>query len=155
MKKIYFDTEFTNLTPQSKLISIGLIEDNENKTFYAELSDGYTTEDCSEFCQKEVLIHLEGGVKKMTRSQLRSELWEWIIHFKEPVLLLCDNKKDAEKLIELYPEGLPMNCQLEVIGFFGNLKRGVFNRNRRLHKKNNWRVHHALDDAKVNRLVLS
>lgn len=39
MLRIFFDTEFTGLIVAPKLISIGLIDETGEHTFYAELSD--------------------------------------------------------------------------------------------------------------------
>lgn len=154
MKIIYFDTEFTNLSDSAQLISIGLVEDNGIREFYAELSEGYSVEDCSEFCKKDVLIHLEGTSREMTIGKLKKNLWQWLESFQEPVLLVSDSSKDADQLLKLFPDGLPLNCNAEILGWVGNLQRQIFNRGRRLHKKNGLRVHHALDDAKVNRMIL-
>ena len=38
---IYFDTEFTELGIDPRLVSIGLISEQGDRTFYAELSDTY------------------------------------------------------------------------------------------------------------------
>jgi hypothetical protein len=57
--KIFFDNEFTGLTDNAKLISIGLVDEPGLHEFYAELSDSYRLEECSEFCQRKVLPHLE------------------------------------------------------------------------------------------------
>ena len=52
--RIYFDTEFTGLTSDAALISVGMV-DESGAEFYAELSDTHKIEDCSEFCISEVL----------------------------------------------------------------------------------------------------
>jgi hypothetical protein len=44
---------------------------------------------------------------------------------------------------------------VDVLGFWANWKRRVLNRGRRIHREHGLRVHHALDDARVNRLVLT
>lgn len=38
---IFFDTEFTDLDRNARLISIGLVTEDGEKSFYAELSDTY------------------------------------------------------------------------------------------------------------------
>ena len=58
--KVFFDTEFTGLHQYSKLISIGLI-DEEGHTFYAETCDfmtGYSTDEDLEWAEKNVIPHL-------------------------------------------------------------------------------------------------
>lgn len=155
MKVIYFDTEFTGLQNQSKLISIGLVEDTGRKKFYAELKDYYTEEECSDFCKKEVLIHLDKKENQFTFEELQLELTKWLEGFILPVILISDSPKDIEKLQTLFPDGLPKNCTAKVTGLWGNIKRKYLNNGRKLHKEKNLRVHHALDDAEINRCILS
>ena len=45
---VFFDTEFTELGPNAKLISIGLVTEDGRHTFYAELTDTYELSDCSD-----------------------------------------------------------------------------------------------------------
>ena len=45
MDRLFFDTEFTALTDDAKLISIGLIDESGRHTFYAELADTWQPED--------------------------------------------------------------------------------------------------------------
>lgn len=151
MTKIFFDTEFTGLFKNAQLISIGLIDESGTKVFYAETSGLYGKEDCSEFCQKEVLCHLQGGNVKMNVLQLQCNLIKWLESFKK-VKLVCDNVKDKEQLERLLPNTLPKNCKIIVLGVWGNLRRNL---SKHLYKKYNLRVHHALDDAKLNRLALT
>jgi len=66
---IFFDTEFTELGIDPRLISIGLISEFGDRTFYAELSDTYTEKDCSEFVRLAVLPHLEGGNSVMAVAE--------------------------------------------------------------------------------------
>ena len=56
--RIFFDTEFTGLTADAKLISIGLIDESGENEFYSELADTYDILDCSVFCRREVLPNL-------------------------------------------------------------------------------------------------
>lgn len=155
MKKVYFDTEFTGLMANAKLISIGLIEDNGESEFYAEIKEGYTKEECSQFCKEQVLVHLEGGKFERTHEQLKNGLRQWIENFHCPVLLVCDNKKDKQQLRILYPEGLPINAKIHVMGWWENLKRKYKNRNNIIYLNFALRPHHALDDAKANRQMFS
>lgn len=48
--RIFFDTEFTGLTADAKLISIGLVDEAGTHEFYAELADTYAVSECSAFC---------------------------------------------------------------------------------------------------------
>ena len=45
--RLWLDTEFSKLEPGYKLISIALVDEDEN-FFYAELNDTYQLSDCSD-----------------------------------------------------------------------------------------------------------
>ena len=152
--KIYFDTEFTGLTPDAKLISIGMVTE-AGREFYAEAADTYAETDCSEFCRQVVLPLLEHGEVRAPVADVRECLRTWLESMGPDVLLVCDCARDTVQLAALFPDGIPANCSVEILGVWGNTKRRVFNVGRRLHKKHGWRAHHALDDARVNRLVLA
>jgi hypothetical protein len=152
--RIFFDTEFTGLTDDAKLISIGLIDEAGLNEFYAELSDTYEISDCSDFCRSEVLLHLEGGAVRLSLSEVRARLEAWLREQGPNTVLICDSPRDPVQLAQLFPAGYPANVTIEVLGWQGNLRRRIFNFGRRVHRRLGLRVHHALDDAKVNRLVL-
>jgi hypothetical protein len=155
MPRIFFDTEFTGLTPDAKLMSIGLVDESGQNEFYAELSGTYLPSDCSEFCRQHVLPLLEGGDVVLTLAQLRPKLREWLAECGPNAVLVCDSPRDVVQIRQLLLESLPSNVSIQVLGWWGNLKRRFFNRGRRLHRKLGLRVHHALDDARINRLVLT
>jgi DNA polymerase III epsilon subunit-like protein len=55
---VFLDTEFTNLSRNAKLISIGLVSmSHEKETFYAEFND-YSTHFCSDFTKENVINKL-------------------------------------------------------------------------------------------------
>ena len=54
---IFFDTEFTELGLDPKLISIGLVS-LHGEYFYAELTDTWRLDDCSQFVRDMVLPEL-------------------------------------------------------------------------------------------------
>lgn len=59
---VFFDTEFTHLKPiidESSLISIGLVTEDGKRSFYAEINDSYSLEDCSDFVKQIVLPLLD------------------------------------------------------------------------------------------------
>lgn len=153
--RIFFDTEFTGLKPGAALISIGLVDETGLHEFYAELTDTYEPADCSLFCQQEVLPQLQGGSARLSLAATREALATWLKQRGSEAVLVCDSPRDVVQLRELLPEGFPPNVRVHVLGWFGNLKRHVFNWRRRIHRQHGLRVHHALDDAKVNRLVLT
>lgn len=88
---IFFDCEFTELSIDSRLISIGLVSENGNREFYAELSETYQSPDCSGFVREAVLPQLQGGDALMTMRELSLRLVDWLIAFGEPVQLATDS----------------------------------------------------------------
>ena len=152
--RVFFDTEFTGLTTDAKLISIGLVDESGLNEFYAELTDTYELRDCSDFCLREVIPHLQGGAVRQSLSEVQTTLEAWLRARGLDTVLVCDSPRDVTQLVVVLPGGRPVNVSIEVLGWQGNLKRRIFNFGRRIHRKLGFRVHHALDDAKVNRLVL-
>jgi hypothetical protein len=87
--KLFLDTEFTDLVPDNKLISIALVDDNENY-FYAELTDAYTLQDCSGFVKTDVLPFLRGGQYRMTFEQCADAIVKWIESRKGKCVIASD-----------------------------------------------------------------
>lgn len=91
--QVYFDCEFTDLVGirhDPKLISIGLVAAN-GRDFYAELSDTWTEEICSDFVLDTVLPELTGGEALMTETECADHLRDWIESFDVPVELCSDS----------------------------------------------------------------
>lgn len=149
---VFFDTEFTELGIDPRLISIGLISEDERE-FYAELSDTYQIKDCSAFVQKAVLPYLEGGEALMPMHELTLRLGSWLEAFEQPVKLATDSISwDWPWIQEIFyePGTWPANLdgKPEILkqepdsnlaieqAYAGGLRR-----------------HHALDDAKANRIA--
>jgi hypothetical protein len=152
MIHVFFDTEFTDLVVDPQLISIGMIDETGERTFYAELSDSYRLDDVGYFAREAVLPQLEGGAMCLTMAELREQLRAWLEAFGEPVRLVTDSLSwdwpwiqeifedvsalppnlDGKPLI--LPQETEFNLAIER-AFAGGLRR-----------------HHTLDDAKANRL---
>ena len=88
---IFFDTEFSDLGVDPRLVSIGLVSEDGERTFYAELSDTYKPNDCGEFARLAVLPKLEGGDALMSLHELGERLVNWLQAFGEPVTLATDS----------------------------------------------------------------
>lgn len=151
---IFFDTEFTCLGLDPKLISIGLVSEDGGRFFYAELSDSYQQDHCSDFVQDEVLPHLEGGDSLMTTSELTLRLGNWIESFECPVTLITDAVDwDWPFILELFslpgtwPENLNRKPELLCVDGFCECVDLVYDSHPQLIR------HHALDDARVNQLA--
>lgn len=151
--RIFFDTEFTDLVVDPQLISIGLVSEDGLREFYVELTDTWQIAAVGDFARMAVLPQLEGwyGVR-LTMAELRVRLWQWIKEFGEPVQLATGSLSwDWPWIQEIFDDvatwppnldGRPLllaqdpafNLAVER-AFAGGLRR-----------------HHALDDAKANRL---
>lgn len=154
---IFFDTEFTDLHPEARLISIGLVAEDGERTFYAELSDTYQVKDCGDFTRLEVLPLLDGGEKLMSVHALSLHLGNWLEGFDEPVTLACDSLAwDWPWIQRLFalpgtwqsnllpaPLLLTMNYLIDFDEFEPAVEQAFADGLRR---------HHALGDAKANRI---
>jgi len=149
---IFFDTEFTELGADPRLISIGLVSEDGKHSFYAELSDTYKKTDCSDFAEEFVLPLLQGGEALMSMNDLSTQLRKWIEAFNRPVMLVTDSLAwDWPWITEIFDSlnAWPINLArtpfiLEQTMQLNNAKNLAVGRG--------LRKHHALDDAKANRL---
>lgn len=87
--KLFLDTEFTDLIPENKLISIALMDEN-GEFFYAELNDSYTLDDCSDFVKSYVLPFLKGGEYVMSENECALKMTKWIEE-RGDCIIACDN----------------------------------------------------------------
>ena len=150
---IFFDTEFTELGIDPRLISIGLAAEDGERTFYAELSDTYTPDECGDFARLAVLPKLEGGAARMTYAELGERLVDWLQAFGKPVTLATDSRAwDWPWIHEIlseygtWPDNLDTRPQiLRLTDEFTRAVEHAF--------AGGLRRHHALDDAKANRLA--
>lgn len=153
---IFFDTEFSDLCIDPRLVSIGLITEDGERTFYAELADTYQPKNCSEFTKLAVLPLLEGGDKLLTMNDLTLRLGKWLGDFGEPVTLATDSLSwDWPWVQEIFhiedtwptnlartPLPLTNNYLIDYQCFIEAVEKAF----------RSLRRHHALDDAKANRL---
>ena len=151
---VFLDTEFSELTNNPKLISIGLVSENGAHEFYAELSDTYSESDLSEFSVSHVMPLLNGK-NAMTISQLTTELEAWIAVLNDVVILASDNSIWDWPFVEeifkqSWPENIIKECFLLNINYIKNYDVYVDA------VENAYRLglnkHHALNDAKAHRL---
>lgn len=152
---IFFDTEFTDLHWQAKLISIGLIAEN-GQTFYAELNDTYQRKDCNAFVCEVVLPLLDGNEVQLTWPALALRLGNWIESFEQPITLATDIQDwDWSWIQKLFPSPgtWPANlaCKPAILVFDADVGER-FNVAQEEAFAAGLRRHHALDDAKANRI---
>lgn len=142
---LYIDTEFTDLIPGNKLISIALVDENE-EYFYAELTDTYELSDCSDFVKEHVLPYLLGGEYKMTFYECALKIGHWIEARNVDCILGMDNPSwDKPHLVsllgDLWPENLHKNYYHPVHVSDSKIDNLV--------KKHNYTIHNALHDALI------
>lgn len=156
---IFFDTEFSELGIDPRLISIGLVSDDGTRELYAELSDTYQPKDCSAFVQEAVLPHLQGGDVLMTMDELTLRLGNWIEGFEQPVKLATDSLSwDWPWIQELFylPGTWPENLDGKPASLFEMVGAQKLEQEVEYAFREHTprlRRHHALDDAKANRLA--
>lgn len=153
---IFFDTEFSDLCIDPRLISIGLIDEAGERTFYAELSDTYQPKDCGEFTRLAVLPILEGGDVRLSLRELGERLLAWLESFSEPVTLACDSLawdwpwvQEIFGELDAWPANLARRPLLLTINYLNDYDRFIDAVEEAFRSL---RRHHALDDAKANRL---
>ncbi|GAB1392906.1 hypothetical protein MASR1M60_10690 [Rhodocyclaceae bacterium] len=150
---IFFDTEFTGLIVDAKLISIGLADETGERTFYAELSDTWQEDNELDFFVEEtVLPLLEGGVARMTMAELRKRLRDWLEAFGQPVQLATDSLAwDWDWFQKIFHKAgkWPENVDSKPLVLPNSDE--VFNHAIEEAFASGLRRHHALDDAEANR----
>lgn len=153
---IFFDTEFTDLCVDPRLISIGLIAEDGERTFYAELADTYQPKDCGEFTRLAVLPLLEGQAMRLTMHELGVRLLAWLEAFGEPVTLACDSLawdwpwvQEIFGELDAWPANLARRPLLLTMNYLNDYDRFVEAVEKAF---GTLRRHHSLDDAKANRL---
>ena len=142
--RLFLDTEFTTLAPGAKLISIALVDEDEN-FFYAELNDTYQLSDCSDFVKTDVLPFLKGGQYVMSEYDCRLALCKWIEDRNVPCNIGSDAPSwDIPLLRPLLEPIIPENLQDEIflVSYPDNVEENIIN-------KFNFTIHCALDDAMI------
>ena len=147
---IFLDTEFTDLIPGNRLISIGAVSE-DGREFYAELSDTYSVAQCNEFVKKEVLPKLEGGKARSSEMELALSFGNWLEDFSpERVKIVTDSRDwDWPWIASLFSTPGTWPTNLSKTPRFCRLPKT----SSMIRDNGQWRHHHALDDAKVARLA--
>jgi len=143
--RLWLDTEFTDLKPGYKLISIALVDEDEN-FFYAELTDTYQLSDCSDFVKAHVLPFLKGGKYVMSEYDCKLALCKWIEDRNTDCILCSDAPSwDFPLLLPLLQPLWPANLDKDK----SILVRVSDEIEKELVSRFNYDVHNALDDAMV------
>ena len=142
--RLWLDTEFSKLEPGYKLISIALVDEDEN-FFYAELTDTYQLSDCSEFVKAHVLPILKGGKYVMSEYECKLTLCKWIEERNVSCIIGSDAPSwDIPLLRPMLGPVWPANLKDEI--FLVHIPKDV---EEAFVTKFNYNVHNALDDALV------
>lgn len=154
MDRLFVDIKFTDLTPDAKLMSIGLVDESGEHKFYAEPYDTWQPSDLGEFAQREVVPKLEGGASRRPMVTLKQYLAAWIKGLRVPVMLATDSVQWDWPCIETllkqrWPQNLARDPLLLTTDYLYAFE--AFEAAREAAFANRLRRHHALDDALANR----
>lgn len=171
---LFLDTEFSEFRsndPDSKLISIALINEAGDKSFYAELIDHYTEDECSDFVQKHVLPLLDAEeiqaefepdhfYAKATWSECNLHLQNWIASLDGVHQVVSNAPEfDGPFFFEIFADtAWPNNLLPDLIdcesmpGWQSTNSKEYTQQSAESEKL---RIHHALDDAKALRLAFA
>lgn len=154
---VFFDTEFTGLIVNPRLISIGLVTEAGDQTFYAELSDTWNPSECDCFVEEVVLPLLDGGDCRMTLTELGQRLSTWLDDLGAPLQLATDSLAwDWSWIEDIFHEAgawpAHVDCKPLLLTSQHIDNHEVFAQAVERAFAAGLRRHHALDDAKANRL---
>lgn len=152
---IFLDTEFTKLPAygsRASLISIGMVSEDGQHEFYAELpeDDGWTLEQCSNFVIYGVLPLLNAP-RKYTRDELQAALRAWFAALPRSVTAACDFELDFRFLIEALGDPLPANLAPKHFDLAPFIALTAYNTAVNQYYTPDHPPHHALTDAHAHR----
>lgn len=150
MINLFLDTEFTSLDlPWPDLLSIG-IATREGPTYYVELP--YDKNQLSDFSRFHVVPLLDGNQVQPHVAVL--ELCKWIEEFEEPCIFVSDHPEIDHALVsrllnryDVWPTNLCRDAMSLQFKNFDHFQR--YRANKKKLYSEEYRIHHALDDAKV------
>jgi len=95
---VFFDTKLTGLTSDPRLLSIGLVADT-GATLYLEFTDGWHESACSAWVRQHILPTLGQG-ERLTRRAAGQRIFDWLLRFDAPLVLLADSDYDTVLLTQ-------------------------------------------------------
>ena len=144
--RLFLDTEFTS--PETKqLISVGIISEDGQHSFYAELND-YDESLCNRFVRENVLPRLEH--KGMSRDKLARILHEWFATLPRRVFFSCDSYTDVKLVLDILGER-PRNLIENWLDLRSLIDTTVYHNAVEAYHTQNKPWHHALHDAAAHR----
>ena len=103
---VFLDCEYTDFI-QCDLISIGMVSEDGQYSFYAERTD-YEQDWCNSFVRTGVIPLLDGS-NVVTRVELTSQLCAWFATLSRQVVIGCDDRTDWDLLRDALDGDLPPN----------------------------------------------
>lgn len=151
MMLIFLDTEFTDFI-QCDLISIGMVDETGQHSFYAERTD-FEYDSCNDFVRSAIWAHLGEVLEaKAKREELADRLRAWFATLPRKVVIACDSRTDWDLLLDALDGKLPSNVEPHIFDLRPLIDTTVFNNAVcRYHDQPNQPWHHALHDAKAHR----
>ena len=170
---IYVDTEFTLLSKNGTLISIGCVNE-DGHTFYAELTD-YDKSQVNDWLKENVIANLcltNGRPSNVaectilgTKKEVADKLTEWLKEFNQPIQFISDVCHfDFMYIIDLYgtafdlPEFISPTCidiNEDIAQIHGVPSKVAFDYNREMLAgiDGDDGKHNALFDAKIIKMI--
>lgn len=148
--RVFFDTEFTGLSSDPRLLSIGLVADNGEEP-YIEFSNGWSEADCSTWVREHVMSILGRG-ERLTRRDTAKRILAWLSSFGVPTTVLGDTDWDTTLLADLMHEcDIAPECfRIEVLTYSGGAQVIAFEQARQDYfESHQVTPHHALTDARA------
>lgn len=157
--RIFYDTEFTDLSALAELISAGFVTER-GQTFYAELTD-WDRERASSFVRQTVIPRLEGKPEcMMKKREFAANLVSWLQSFGSDLILVSDSTWDIRVLQGAFePFGniqtLLPSIRLDVLAMSsdGIRRRDFAEAQLEYFLRHPMSEHHALHDAQALRLA--
>lgn len=146
---LFLDTEFTDFI-DIDLISIGIVSEDGQHTFYAERND-YRRESISDFVREAVLPHLgQVPAAVCSREELTRRLREWLGTLPGPLQIACDSAHDRDLLWDALDGDLPSHLEPAVLQLAWQSEEKSFNEGAcHYHDQPGRPRHHALHDAQA------
>jgi hypothetical protein len=148
---IFFDTEFTGLVSEPRLMSLGFVAD-DRRELYIELTDGWSESQCSPWVLQHVMPLLGGG-ERLTRREAVERLVGWLSAYDAPTLL-GDSDWDTLLLAALLKEyGVAVDrLRVQQLALGARHQALAFEAAKKsYYEALNAKPHHALTDARAFR----
>jgi len=154
--KVFFDTEFTSLGSDPRLLSVGLVSE-DGQELYLELTDDWMDAMCSPWVRQHVLPMLGKG-EQLTRREAGKRIGDWLATFSVQPTLLGDTDWDTNLITQLLEEsGLTRtDFRVELLAFQSREQAKAFEvAKQQYFQLQKATPHHALTDAHAFRSAWS